>query len=142
MRSRLGNRRIVLTFSALGPPHSSVLLPAQAMLQSEAAMGAPPLVIAVLQSATHRESEQVRTSTDDRRENGRRLLTALVSELHAGKGEVCSEARFRASLNGEVARDVDASREHARVDRVAADRDNTRQRSQLVQNAQFAEKLT
>ena len=46
----------------------------------------------------------------------------MVSELHAGKGEVCSEARVRASLDGEVARDIDASREHARVDRVAADK--------------------
>ena len=64
----------------------------------------------------------MRISTDDRREKGDESLTALVSELHAGKGEVCSEARVRASFDGEVARDIDASGEHAGVDRVAADR--------------------
>ena len=91
-------------------------------MQSEAAMGAPPFVIAVLQSATHdRDGEARQTvSTSALEQKWSRSLTALISELHAGKREVRSEARFRASLDGEVARDVDASREHALVDRVTA----------------------
>ena len=48
-------------------------------------------------------------------------LTALISKFHAGNREVGIEARFRASLNGEVPVDADARGEDTSIDRIAVE---------------------
>ena len=50
--------------------------------------------------------------------------TALSRELHSREGVVVFETRLGASFHCEVARDVDANRQHASVDRVTEEGKN------------------